>query len=71
MCENTISMNIVAERDYLLGSLVKWNCWLRPLLIVPVLFYLDLPSGPSIVMVAAGLFGLALLFAPGKGAAWR
>lgn len=34
-------------------------------------FYLDLPSGPSIVMVATGLFGLALLFSPGKGLAWR
>ena len=34
-------------------------------------FYLDLPSGPSIVMIATGLFGLALLFSPSKGAAWR
>jgi ABC-type Mn2+/Zn2+ transport system permease subunit len=33
-------------------------------------FYADLPSGPSIVMVATGFFLLALLFAPGKGA-WR
>ena len=34
-------------------------------------FYLDLPSGPSIVMIATGLFGLALLFSPSKGAVWR
>ncbi len=34
-------------------------------------FYLDLPSGPSIVMVATGLFGLALLFSPAKGVVWR
>ena len=32
---------------------------------------LDLPSGPSIVMAATGLFGLARLFSPGNGAAWR
>jgi manganese/iron transport system permease protein len=34
-------------------------------------FYLDLPTGPSIVMVATGLFGLALLLAPGRGVVWR
>ena len=34
-------------------------------------FHADLPSGPSIVIVATGLFLLALLFAPGKGAAWH
>jgi len=34
-------------------------------------FYLDLPSGPSIVMITTGLFGLALLFSAGKRAAWR
>ena len=34
-------------------------------------FYLDLPSGPSIVMVATGLFGLALLLAPDRGLLWR
>lgn len=33
-------------------------------------FHADLPSGPSIVMVSSGMFLLALLFAPGKGAAW-
>lgn len=35
--------------------------------------HLDLPSGPSIVMVATGLFILALLFSPSKGfvAQWR
>ena len=32
-----------------------------------VSFYADLPSGPSIVMVATGLFLFALLFAPAKG----
>ena len=34
-------------------------------------FYLNLPSGPSIVMVATGLFLLALLFSPSKGVVWR
>ena len=34
-------------------------------------FYADLPSGPSIVLVATGLFLLALLFSPIKGIFWR
>ena len=34
-------------------------------------FHADLPSGPSIVMVATGLFLLALFFAPGKGLVWQ
>ena len=36
-------------------------------------FHLDLPSGPSIVMVATGLFLLALLLSPSKGLVghWR
>jgi len=34
-------------------------------------FYADLPSGPSIVLVATGLFMLALLFSPIKGILWR
>ena len=34
-------------------------------------YYADLPSGPSIVMVATGLFLLALFFAPAKGLVWR
>ena len=34
-------------------------------------FHLDLPPGPSIVMVSTGLFGLALLLAPGRGVVWR
>ena len=34
-------------------------------------FYADLPSGPSIVLVATGLFLLALLFSPVKGILWR
>ena len=34
-------------------------------------FYADLPSGPSIVLVATGLFLLALLFSPIKGILWR
>ena len=34
-------------------------------------FHADLPSGPSIVIVSTGLFLLALLFAPGKGAVWN
>ena len=34
-------------------------------------FHADLPSGPSIVVVATGLFLVALLFSPSKGAVWR
>ena len=34
-------------------------------------FYADLPSGPSIALVATGLFLLALLFSPIKGILWR
>jgi len=34
-------------------------------------FHADLPSGPSIVVVASGLFVLALLFSPSKGVLWR
>ena len=34
-------------------------------------YYADLPSGPSIVMVATGLFLLALFFAPRKGLLWQ
>ena len=34
-------------------------------------FYANLPSGPSIVLVATGLFLLALLFTPVKGILWR
>ena len=34
-------------------------------------YYADLPSGPSIVLVATGLFLLALLFSPIKGVLWR
>ena len=34
-------------------------------------FYLDLVPGPTIVMVATGLFMLALLFSPSRGVAWR
>ncbi len=36
-------------------------------------FYLDLPTGPSIVMVATGLFALALVFSPNSGVIkrWR
>ena len=30
-------------------------------------FYLDLPTGPSIVMVATALFALSLVFSPSKG----
>ena len=33
-------------------------------------YHADLPSGPSIVMVATGLFLLALLFAPSRGLVW-
>ena len=34
-------------------------------------FYANLPSGPSIALVATGLFLLALLLSPRRGIAWR
>lgn len=34
-------------------------------------FHAALPTGPSIVIVSTGLFLLALLLAPGKGAVWQ
>ena len=34
-------------------------------------YHLDLPSGPSIVMVATGLFLVALLFSPSRGLIWH
>ena len=34
-------------------------------------FYANLPSGPSIVVVATALFLLALVFSPSKGLVWR
>jgi len=34
-------------------------------------FHADLPSGPSIVVVASGLFLTALFFSPSKGMFWR
>jgi manganese/iron transport system permease protein len=36
-------------------------------------FHLDLPAGPTIVLVATGLFLLALLLSPSRGlvAYWR
>lgn len=34
-------------------------------------FHADFPSGPSIVVVATGLFLLAFLFSPAKGIVWR
>jgi len=34
-------------------------------------FYANLPTGPSIVLVATGFFLLAFFFAPVKGLAWR
>ena len=30
-------------------------------------FYLNVPSGPAIVLIATALFGLVFLFAPGRG----
>ena len=44
---------------------------LAPVLGLYLSFYADLPSGPSIVLVATGLFLLALLFSPIKGVLWR
>ena len=34
-------------------------------------FHADLPTGPSIVVVATGLFLAALLFSPSKGVVWQ
>mgnify|MGYP002847964911 FL=1 len=34
-------------------------------------FHVDLPTGPSIVVVATGLFLAALLFSPSKGIVWQ
>jgi len=34
-------------------------------------FHADLPTGPSIVVVATGLFLAAMLFSPSKGVAWQ
>ncbi len=34
-------------------------------------FYADIPTGPSIVVVATGFFLLAFLFSPAKGIMWR
>ena len=34
-------------------------------------FHLDIPSGPSIVIVATGLFIAALLFSPSRGLVWH
>ena len=34
-------------------------------------FHADLPTGPSIVVVATGMFLAALLFSPSKGMVWQ
>ena len=34
-------------------------------------FHADLPSGPSIVVMATGIFLAALLFSPSKGVIWQ
>jgi ABC-type Mn2+/Zn2+ transport system permease subunit len=34
-------------------------------------YYLDIASGPAIVLVATIVFVLAYLFAPGRGVVWR
>ena len=34
-------------------------------------YYVNLPPGPSIAMIASGMFTLTLLFAPGRGVVWR
>ena len=34
-------------------------------------FYLDVASGPAIVLVATAIFGLIFLFAPGRGYLWK
>jgi ABC-type Mn2+/Zn2+ transport system permease subunit len=34
-------------------------------------YYLNIASGPTMVLVATALFGLVFLFAPGRGMIWR
>ena len=34
-------------------------------------YYLNIASGPTMVLVATALFGLVFLFAPGRGVVWR
>jgi ABC-type Mn2+/Zn2+ transport system permease subunit len=34
-------------------------------------FYLDIASGPAVVLVATFIFALAFLFAPQRGLIWR
>jgi ABC-type Mn2+/Zn2+ transport system permease subunit len=34
-------------------------------------YYLDIASGPAIVLVATLIFGLVFVFAPGRGVAWQ
>ena len=34
-------------------------------------FHADLPTGPSIVVVASGLFLVAMIFSPSKGLFWQ
>lgn len=34
-------------------------------------YYLDIASGPAIVLVATLIFGLVFIFAPGRGIAWQ
>lgn len=36
-----------------------------------VSYYLDIASGPAIVLVATLIFGLVFIFAPGRGIAWQ
>ena len=34
-------------------------------------YYLDIASGPAVVLVATAIFALAFLFAPERGLVWR
>ena len=34
-------------------------------------YYLDIASGPAVVLVATVIFALAFLFAPERGLLWR
>ncbi|MEJ2748653.1 MAG: hypothetical protein P8183_12225 [Anaerolineae bacterium] len=34
-------------------------------------FYLDVASGPAIVLMATLIFGLVFMFAPGRGIVWQ
>ena len=54
------SMMVIASGIGLLSSLVG----------LLISFHLNIPSGPSIVLVETAVFGLVFFFAPGRGVLW-